>query len=159
MLSDALKCSHMVPDAIVRPQRLSDPSNAYQTLSNPFKSLQILSNVVAPHAFCLCGCVDASFAECCAKLCLARPCTPVSILHANPLRSFEMIPYAVRCPQMLSDEFRCCHMLSYAIDRMPSDAVRCPQVHSYALKCCHMLSYALGCSQVLSDVLRCFQML
>ena len=73
MLSFASRCSHMLSDALRCPHMLAYAIRCCQILSSPCKSLQIFSNVVARHAFCLCGCVGVSFAECRAKSAIARP--------------------------------------------------------------------------------------
>jgi hypothetical protein len=71
--SDAPRCFHC---AFIWIQMLSDDAYAIrcsQILSSPCKSPQILANVLARHAFCFCGCMGASFAECRAKSAIAHP--------------------------------------------------------------------------------------
>ena len=71
--SDAPTCSHVLSFGVRCSQMLAYAIICSQILSNPCKSPQILANVVARHAFCLCGCVGASFAQCRAKSAIAHP--------------------------------------------------------------------------------------
>ena len=123
---------------------LSNAPRSAHILSDPFNSPQILSNVVAQHAFCLCGCVGASFAECRAKSAIARPYAPVNILHANPPRSIQMHTDCLICFHLRPDVLIC--------SQMPSDALICSHIQSGAVRCFQILSSPCKSLQIFSNV-------
>ena len=103
MLPDAFRCSHMVSYAPRCPQMLSDSLRSWQIPSDPLKCRATVC--VLPlwlRGRVVCG-MSGQVGHC-------APCAHVSILHANPPRSAQMLAHALICPQMLPGATRCPRM-------------------------------------------------
>ena len=123
MLSDARICNHMLSDPLKPLQISPDPRKCRGAAR--FLPLWVRGRVV------------------CAMSRQVGHCAPVSILHANPHRSAQMLPNALICS----------HMLSYAItcSQMRSHALRCFQMFPNVPRRLLMLSDAFRCPRMLSD--------
>ena len=139
-LSDAVRCLHMLSDAFIYSQILPDPLISFGSLPNPPDALRchgaacFLPLWVRGRVVCK---MSRPFSHCASVRARKHLACKSTQIHANVLR----------CVYTLSLIFICAHMLS--------DAHVCSHIRSYALRCSQTSSNPMRCLRISPDPLEC----